>query len=292
MIFGVDCADVETSPKTQWSIAKAQGPLSFAILRATYGATVDVEFKASWPRIQAIAVPRGAYLFLRFPEQGNEAPEPAKQVAAFSEVVGPLSSSDLPPILDVEFPGKGRVATGMTAAEALAWVQTAVDALVAQYRVAPMIYTSARVWHEDLGDIAAPALADCPLWLARYFWAAHTTAARSAGAFAGGHLDPPVPPPWSDADNWWIHQYQGDAIGFPGFTSTVDVNRFNPLTEGAHGARVRWLERRLGLPETGELGDALHEQLIAFQRANQLVADGIVGPRTFAALCWQRAQKS
>ena len=58
---------------------------------------------------------------------------------------------------------------------------------------------------------------------------------------------PPVPPPWGDATNWWIHQYQGDAVRLPGFpTGNVDMNRFNTMTRGATGDRVRWVQRRSG----------------------------------------------
>ena len=35
------------------------------------------------------------------------------------------------------------------------------------YGVAPIIYTSARVWQEDLANLPAPDLAESPLWLKR-----------------------------------------------------------------------------------------------------------------------------
>src|SRR5262249_47409417 len=101
-----------------------------------------------------------------------------------------------------------------------------------------------------------------------------------------GRLDPPVPPPWGDATNWWVHQYQGDALGFPGFSSTVDVNRFNPMVQGAAGDRVKWVQRRLGLAESGELDETMRKKVVAHQRAKGLTPDGIIGPRTFATLCW------
>lgn len=292
MLFGLDCADVESGKKTGWAAAKAQGPISFAILRASYGSTPDTGFPISWPAIQAVGLTRGAYLFLRFPKKGAAAPpDPDAQAAAFCKIVGALTAQDLPPVIDLEFPGNGIADTGLTARQALDWLRAAWKVIFATYQVPPILYTSARVWHEDLGDIAAPDLVDSPLWLARYFYAANTTAVRDSGALGGGHMDPPIPPPWGDATSWWIHQYQGDAVGLPGFSSTVDMNRFNAMFKGATGDRVKWLQRKLGLAETGSFDAALNARVVGFQQASGLTADGIVGPRTFAALCWVKPAK-
>jgi len=289
MLFGLDCADVESGKKTNWAAAKAQGPISFAILRASYGTTPDVSFQASWAASKAVGLTRGAYLFLRFPRKGAAAPpDPDVQAAAFCKIVGALGAGDLPATIDLEFPGNGIADTGMTARQALDWMRAAWKIVAATYQVAPIIYTSARVWHEDLADIAAADLADSPLWLARYFYASNTTAVRDAAALGSGHMDPPTPPPWGDATNWWIHQYQGDAIGMPGFTATVDMNRFNTMLKGAMGDRVRWVQRKLRAAETGVFDVALNAKLVAFQRAQGLAPDGIIGPRTFAALCWAK----
>src|SRR4249919_1120856 len=100
----------------------------------------------------------------------------------------------------------------MTARQLLDGVREAWKTLRDHYRVAPIIYTSARVWREDLANLPAPDLVESPLWLARYpFWKG--TAVYDPRHFAGGRLNPPVPPPWGDPTNWWIHQYQGDAVG-------------------------------------------------------------------------------
>jgi hypothetical protein len=36
------------------------------------------------------------------------------------------------------------------------------------YKVAPMIYTSERVWREELSNLPAPDLTESPLWLKHY----------------------------------------------------------------------------------------------------------------------------
>jgi GH25 family lysozyme M1 (1,4-beta-N-acetylmuramidase) len=290
MIFGIDTASVAGNKNPNWTKAKAEGPISFAIIRACYGTKPDTVFARDWPLLKSAALTRGAYLFLRFPRNGVAAPDPETQAQAFIDTVGPLDDDDFPPTLDVEFPGDGRVETGLSAVDCLAWVQASHGVLREHYGAPPIIYTSKRVWRDDLGDQPAPDLIDSPLWLARYFFRSGP-AVRDASAFADGKLAPPVPAPWGDG-NWWIHQYQGDATGFPGFASgNVDVNRFGPMIRGATGERVRWVQRRLRTPVTGKFDLATEKALRAFQSKQGLVVDGVIGPRTFVRLAWTKPVK-
>src|SRR5215472_16978133 len=97
---------------------------------------------------------------------------------------------------------------------------------------------------------------------------------------------PPVPPPWGDSSNWWIHQYQGDAIGLPGFApGNVDMNRFHTTVRGDAGERVKWVQRRLRIAQNGTFDAAMEGALRTFQARNGLPASGQVDPRTFAYLC-------
>jgi len=283
MIFGIDSASVAGNKNPDWARAKATGPIGFALVRATYGATPDKAFARDWPALKEAGLVRGAYVFLRFPRNGKPAPVPEAQAAAAIDVIGDLEDGDLPPAVDVEFPGAGRSETGMTAQECLDGVRAACAALQDSYDVAPIIYTSARVWRDDLGNAPADDLTESPLWLARYFFKPGP-AARDAAVFASGKLDPPVPPPWGDAGNWWIHQYQGNATKFPGFTGNVDMNRFNPALKGTRGGRVAWVQRRVGVAATGRFDARTDAAVRDFQSDNDLVRDGIVGPRTFAYL--------
>jgi len=286
MLFGVDRASVDSSAARDWETAKAQGPIAFAIVRAGHGTSVDSQFARDWAALGKAGLVRGAYLFLRFPLVGHPAPpSPEAQARRMIRTVGALERTDLPVTLDLEFPG-GRVATGLKAAEALAYATCAWQVLHDGYGAPPVLYTSSRVWREDLLNLPAPHLVESPLWLARYWWKDHTPAMRDPSKFDGGALDPNVPPPWGDFTNWWIHQYQGDAIGMPGLPNTVDMDRFNNLVQGAKGDRVRWVQRRLGGLVNGQFGDALRARIVAHQKAMGLVPDGIVGPRTFATLCW------
>jgi lysozyme len=286
MLFGLDVASVDENKNANWQLAKAKGPISFAVVRATQSTWVDPQFAKSWVSLKAAGLVRGAYMFLNYPnlEKGvKKVASPEKQAQKFIDTVGDLGPTDLPPALDIEFPN-GRTATGLRALEALDRARTAWNVLRNHYGAAPIIYTSRRVWNEDLNNIAAPDLVDSPLWLARYFWKTKRPAIRDAAVFADGKKNPPVPAPWGSA--WAIHQYQGDAVDFPGFSSTVDVNRFNTLTSGSSGDLVKWAQRRLGIAESGKFDAAMAKKVVEFQHRRHLVGDGIIGPKTFAALCW------
>lgn len=284
MLFGIDVASVDDNHDANWAVAKAQGPISFAIIRATQSTWVDPQFAPTWPKLKETGLVRGAYMFLNFPVPGAQAPAPDVQAQKMIDTVGTLSKDDLPPALDVEFP-HGRAATGMSASAALEWVSAAWTVLKDHYKVPPIIYTSGRVWREDLDDTPAPQLLDSPLWLARYYWTEKLPAMRDASQFANGSHAPTVPTPWGS--QWAFHQYQGDAVHMPGFTSTVDMNRFNSLVQGTKNDSVKWAQRRLRITADGDFGPQTAAAVRAFQQAHGMVADAVIGPRTFARLCWQ-----
>jgi murein DD-endopeptidase MepM/ murein hydrolase activator NlpD len=53
---------------------------------------------------------------------------------------------------------------------------------------------------------------------------------------------------------------------------------------GSRGAEVKYLQNRLGILADGIFGLGTRRAVIAFQKARGLAADGIVGPRTWAAI--------
>lgn len=273
---GVDYASIDGN--TQPNVAQARkAGVRFAIVRA-----VGVEHNKCfadphmardrdiWSRTdgpQRVAGAFGAYLILGF-HSGD--PEPEDQARAFIGTYGPRQLGELPPTIDVEFPGElGRKGTALSADGALERVERA-HALLTSYYGVVMVYTSARVWTEDLDNLTSPIGAVAPLWLKTpYVYRAgnkpHPEACPAIGE---------IPTPWRVAPNGpgaWVQQYQGDAKNYPGFSSTVDCNAW--LTQDATG---EWVKRRLAYYNCSEL--------TTFQRTHGLTPDGIIGPATFAYL--------
>jgi len=279
VIVGVDYASVDGNAPPDWDVFQAACSSSgssagIAIFRGAYGASPDATVLRDWRRAQAAGLVTGAYLFLRSSQPVVD------QVHAFADNVGVLTARDLVPILDVEDQWPGGPEAELEA------VHEAWTAMKGIYGAPPMIYDSGRVWLEDLHSLPAGEMLDSAQWVAKPWpWAVHKPAMLSPGPFQGTTYDPVVPAPWGPG-NWWLHQYQGDAHPVPGFTNTVDLSRFHLMQYGETGARVRWVQTRLGMPVTGIFDSAMGTRVRAFQTAHGLVADAVIGPRTFVLIAW------
>jgi GH25 family lysozyme M1 (1,4-beta-N-acetylmuramidase) len=288
MIFGIDTSNAAGVKNINWSKARTDGLITFGILRSNWGTAKDAVFEREWARMLAAGLVGGAYMFLRFPgAKAKTVPSPSDQANTMIEVLEDklVAGRDLPPVLDVEFPG-GAATTGMTTAALLDGVREAWTILRDHFGAPPIIYTSGRVWKEDLKNSPAPDLVESPLWLARYPFKAGPAVRDPAKVLKAAA--PPVPVPWGDEKSWWIHQYQGDAIGLPGFpVGKVDMNRFQTASPGDTGGHVAWIQRRLVKPiASGKFDKTTETVLRQFQASKGLVVDGIVGPRTFTKLAW------
>lgn len=284
MAIGPDYASIDRNVKPDFALAKKAGA-RFAIPRAIYGRPVTAESAVPFrdpvwaldkDEIVAAGLKRSAYLFLCYPQSTVSTPEPEEQAHAFIDYVNLDPYSDYVPMLDVE-----EASDVINAVAMYAWTLRAAQVLRQAYGAWPGIYTSARVWAENLNHHSPGPLLNCPLWLAKPWpWLANTPA----------HLDgaptysPTLIPEWGNA--WALYQYQGDAIDFPGFSSTVDVSRFRIYSKGATGAQVVWTQNRLGITADGLFGPQTEAAVKALQLEHGLTADGIVGPDTFAPLCW------
>jgi hypothetical protein len=256
VILGFDYASVD-GLRPDFAAARAGVGARFVIIRAGWGTWSDPCWQRDRVAAHDAGLVLGSYLTLRWDQ------DPAEQAKALCATLGTPAATDLPPAVDVEFPA-GRVATGLTAAAALDHVLVAV-ATIGKLHGTCMIYTSARVWHEDMDNIAAPGLAmSCPLWVKTPY----PYRAREPLHLVTGRWE--VPAPWcaTAAAPTVIEQFQGDAIGVPGFPGTVDVSRFV-----VPGASNPWIAARLAGLSTSE-----------FQTKHGLASDGVIGPRTFAEL--------
>ncbi len=294
MTFGIDYAGVDSNRPPNFSALKGAGA-SFCFIRASYAFHIPVHnawivqgdptFSRDWEPLKASGLIRGAYMFPVI-QAAQSATEQAEIFKHAVDAAGGLRPGiDFPPCLDIEFPGKGIDDTGLDRAGVLAWLSSVTTQLTRLFGCPPLLYTSGRVWNDTdadcLGNPPAPlSMAPCPLWLARYTYKTRLPAVLPPPEGP----PPPVPGPWGDSDNYWFHQDQGDALGVPGFSSTVDISRFNsgPL----HGDRARWVQRRLNVSADGSFGPQSLAALRTFQSTHGLIADGIVGPKTFCALAW------
>lgn len=297
-MIGIDYFEGDAPKQPNFETLKSIPGLSFVIVRATYGTYVDGTpnkktnkavggFLRDWAAIKAAKLVRGAYAFQRF---DHEAPSDEAQAEAYCNAVELEPDRDFPPLLDVEFP-VSRAKLGLTVAQTLDRVRKFVAVLKDHYGVTPGIYTSARVWAEDLGNTNAADLGDCPGWFAKPWpWDI-----RQKGQLNGAPAYyPKIPPPWGDATNWWLYQYQGDARDVPGIWQ-CDLNRFHSIGRGtaAGSNQVRWIQRKFPeLVADGNFGPKTEAAIKDFQLDKGLVSNGIVEPRTFAALCWRTAEET
>ena len=305
MSFGFDLASVDGNKPPHWADVIQTGAsfiwyrASFAYFDPSNKAWVcqgDVVMHRDWGTVPSKLV-RGAYMFPVL--EATQSPE--EQVGVYfnsvKNVGGLKPGVDFPPALDVEFPG-GIARTGLDRAGVIAWLRRAVAEIKRVFGCLPVIYTSGRVWNDSdadcLGNPAAPDLVNCPLWLARY---PYKTRIQAILPPPSGLISPPVPTPWALDSSFWVHQYQGDALATPGFTATVDLNKFNVLSPGDHDPRAKWVKRKLTPFPSGLFGtpmdvtsdkydlDTVHNVKL-LQMIHDLAQDGIIGPRTFAVLAW------
>lgn len=276
----VDYASVDSNSRPDFHAFKSWGGVG-CLVRGAFTfkglAFTDPCVARDRDAIGAAGLTFGTYLILGWTI------DPITQAKKLIEAAGKAMPGDFPVMLDIEFPGQhGRRDFGISPSEALAKIVIALQVLQDAYGVVG-IYTSERVWREDMLRIASNIGAQCPLWI-------KTPYPMKARSIANPVLRGPLgklPVPWVEPGGagTWIRQYQGDAIGVPGFTSTVDLNEFLPYdVSKPENARAQWIVDRLTSHSALVSSDFL-ATVRAFQVANGLDADGVIGPRTFAALC-------
>lgn len=288
----IDYAAVDDNATPDLDAARLAG-LTAGIIRASYSKWQDLTCRRDADRFRKAGMKFGGY---GFPDLDAGAPSMAAQGKAAVDGAGLIAGVDMPMWIDIEF-ARGILATHQ--GDSLVDARTHLAGAIADYRkavedaqgVGAGLYGSARVLDTDdtdtLNGDANAALSGMPGWLARYVLASRLPA-ETTQDFLSRLPAPPVPKCVGGADDWWFRQYQGDAIRFPGFTSTVDCDVFHALTLGAHGTRVLWVQSRLpGVTRDGGFGPETLAALILFQAKCKLVPTGCVDLSTFIALAWQ-----
>jgi len=274
--IGIDIASVDGNGTPSWQAAIQQGGLRFVGLRAVEGVTPDPWYPTYRTQLDAIGLPNFPYLIMT---PNLSTPEAQAQKAL--DVVGTLNNHYFPLAIDVE--GNRN---GLSAAEWLDWVTRAHDVIKAAIGVPPVLYTSREYWVDPDGmdDLPAPQLADCVPWIKYWPYAVDSPAVYDS-ATVDKLSPPPAPPPFGDA--WLIQQYMGDAIKYPGFKSTTDMDRLNVQRQGSQGDSVKWVQRRLpSITVNGDFDPETEAAVKTFQAQKKIAADGIVGLDTTQLLSW------
>lgn len=291
MIRGCDTASVDGNLLPDYAKARDEGGLAFTYLRKCEHVYPDPYYPRDSARARAAGIVVGAYLM---PCWTKTAVSPRAQVQAFKAAAGAIvAGHDLPPALDVESGLQGGfAATGRSKGDLVATLEEFVHEMHGEFGCWPVIYTAYTQFY-DLGMPALPWAENCALWVKT----AYPVPPRSP-VYAGPVVEPHVgdtdddprslhqiPNPWSKS-GWAIHQHQGDALGFPGFSATVDLDLFHDLYEGVVDPFVAWVQRKLGVTTDGIFGPTTRQSLSQFQTRSGLSDSGALDITTFAALGW------
>jgi hypothetical protein len=274
--IGIDIASVDGNGTPNWDAAVTQGHLRFVGLRAVEGVTPDPWYATYVNQLDARGIPHFPYLIMT-PNLDTPEAQANKALA----VVGTLNNHYFPLALDVE--GNRR---GLTAAQWLDWVTRAYRVIKQALGVPPLLYSSQVYWidPDGMNNLPAPELADCAGWWKYWPWPIHSQAVYDA-ATVDKLAAPPTPPPWNG--QWIIQQYMGDALGYPGFKATTDMDRAHVQKQGDTGESVKWIQARLpGLVVDGVFGPKTADAVKAFQALKKIATDGIVGLDTAQLLSW------
>lgn len=274
--IGIDIASVDSNGTPDWSAARSLGHLRFVGLRAIEGTTPDPWYPTYRTQLDALGVPNFPYLRL-VPSLDT----PEAQASRALGVVGTLNNHYFPLALDVEGDRNG-----LTAQAWLDWVSRAALMIRDVLGVPPLLYTSRAYWMDPAGlaGLPAPQLADCLGW-----WKYWPYPVRAPAVYDPAQVDalPPPPAPPSFGTAWALQQFQGDALGYPGFRSTTDLDRVHVVRQGDVGDSVRCVQRRLpGIAIDGIFGPATAAAVRTFQASKKVAADGVVGLDTWQLLSW------
>jgi hypothetical protein len=273
---GPDLASQDQNGTPNWTVAQQQGHLRFAGLRAAFGMTADPWYATYRRQLDALGIPNFPYLAIH-PEEGTFEAQ-AKNVLA---IVGTLNNHYFPLALDIE-----GARNGLSAKQWLDGVTTVYRVVSDALGVPPLAYTSEVYWvdPDGMNNLPAGELANCVPW---WKWWPYPVGSQAVyDPLAIDRLPaPPSPPPWKGS--WVLTQQQGDAINYPGFRSTVDLNHVHVQRPGDTGASVKWIQSHFPtLVIDGVYGPKTEAEVRALQTRHKITVDGITGLDTSQLLSW------
>ncbi|MCW2724358.1 MAG: putative secreted glycoside hydrolase family 25 [Frankiales bacterium] len=293
---GIDIASYQHpgGAAIDWNAVKGAGS-DYAFIKATEGVSyTNPYFAQDWVASYGAGLARGAYHYA----QPTANPQTAvDQANAFIAAAGTSREPGaMPPMLDLE------TANGLTPAQLVTWTQRFLDTVQQLTGRKALIYTYPYFWKNQMGN--SSAFTSYPLFIADY-------------RDLSGNSQPALPLPggWQQ---WTFWQYSSSGQ-IPGINSpAVDLDRAaNPnlsgltydgwtpppapvtpstppdlspysglvLQIGSKGAAVAALQQALQIaPVDGDFGPQTQAAVMAFQTAQGLPSNGIVGPETWTAL--------
>lgn len=273
-----------------WDAARATGNLGFVGVRTSEALRVDSLFTTYVAELEARGIPWFPWMLLRFEQNG---PSPEDQAHVALDVVSAMHTTTDPQkrfthCVDLEFPG-GRKKYGITAGQALEWFLRCYQTMKAGLGGAdPGVYASNVEWidPDGLNNLPCPEIENAWSWMKYYPYPTGTTAHYDSATISALH-EPPVAPPFHG--NWNIHQFQGDAIYYPGVHTACDMNRAHVVKQGDVNGTVAWIQRQMkragiAVVADGNFGPKTKLAVETFQTSRKLTADGIVGYDTSACL--------
>ncbi|SHJ07356.1 glycoside hydrolase family 25 protein [Flavobacterium terrae] len=136
---------------------KKGSQLDFVICKATEGLTyTDPDFKSNWSMIKERGFVRGAYHFYHC------ADDPILQANYYLSVIGNLSSTDFPPIVDFE---ENSIDAGCNKSNLQKNLLQFLSILEQKTGRKPILYTDTNIGNAEIKD---PAFANYKLWIADY----------------------------------------------------------------------------------------------------------------------------
>ncbi len=269
MLKGIDVSEYQGD--INWK-AVADSGVAYCFVKATEGVeSRDPMFAKNWAGMRSVGIIRSAYHFFIAKK------DPKVQANNFLGLTRSVwDTNDLPPVLDLE------KSYGLSPNEVIDKAGIWLDTVEASIGRRPLLYTFPNFWHETLGN--SPRLgANYRLWIAHY----ETN-------------NPWIPGGWK---SWSFHQYSESGT-VPGISGPCDMNNFNgdldtlqfllnskaPLRVGSAGKIVAELQTLLnakganiGIAD-GKFGPRTGQAVANFQKSVGLLADSIVGTKTWSAL--------